>query len=289
MCGRKPKGYVHSKYSAKCESLLSTLLKISVAIESDDIFPPVVCNSCYITLKKAKEDDADIVTTTICPFVWEPHSDVCQLCLDFGGDSSGGRPKRKRKGRPRDDEPSFQRRKVMGRVTDLDSPEFADFPLDKCLFLPSPYLHDLCCSNCHFIPNQPVEFISCHHFLCMECIKGGLEACPCNGVPLLAEHINTPSPLILKLIGSLLVRCNNNDCVEVMQLKHLMAHISSSCQHTTVPAPSTITVSQLLHQESQQSLMVSQTMGLIAEAVVPGSGHINCKSPSGKVRSFIIL
>ena len=77
LCGRKPKGYVHSKYSAKCESLLSTLLKISVAKESDDIFPPVVCNSCYITLKKAKEDDADIVTTTICPFVWEPHSDVC--------------------------------------------------------------------------------------------------------------------------------------------------------------------------------------------------------------------
>ena len=28
-----------------------------ITTESDDIFPPVVCNSCYITVKKAKEDE----------------------------------------------------------------------------------------------------------------------------------------------------------------------------------------------------------------------------------------
>ena len=67
MCGRKPKSYVHSKYSKKCESLLSTLLNINVTTESDDIFPSVVCNSCYITVKKAKEDDTitNILTTNI--------------------------------------------------------------------------------------------------------------------------------------------------------------------------------------------------------------------------------
>ena len=109
-----------------------------------------------------------------------------------------------------------------------------------------------------------------HHQLCMGCIKGGLMECPC-GSTVLVEHINTPSPLTLKLIGSLLIHCNNKDCKEVMELKHLMAHISSSCQHTTVPPPPTITVSQ-------------HTMGLIAETVVPGSGHITCRSPTGKVR-----
>ena len=46
-------------------SLLSTLLNISVTTESDDIFPSVVCNSCYITVKKAKEDDTNILTSTI--------------------------------------------------------------------------------------------------------------------------------------------------------------------------------------------------------------------------------
>ena len=42
-------------------------------------------------------------------FAWEPHNDLCDLCLVVGGESSGGRPKRKRKGRPRDDEPTHFR------------------------------------------------------------------------------------------------------------------------------------------------------------------------------------
>ena len=77
---------------------MSTLLKISVTTESDDIFPPVVCNSCYITVKKAKEDDTNIVTTTIGQFAWEAHNDFCEICLEVGGDSSGGRPRGRGRG-----------------------------------------------------------------------------------------------------------------------------------------------------------------------------------------------
>ena len=51
--------------SKKCDCLMSTLLNISVTTESDDIFPSVVCNSCYITVKKEKEDDTNILTSTI--------------------------------------------------------------------------------------------------------------------------------------------------------------------------------------------------------------------------------
>ena len=41
--------------------------------------------------------------------------------------------------------------------------------------------------------------------------------CP-SGSTVLVEHIiNTPSPLTLKLIGSLLIQCNNKDCKEVME------------------------------------------------------------------------
>ena len=78
-------------------SLLSTLLNISVTTESDDIFPSVVCNSCYITVKKAKEDDTNILTSTIYQFAWDAHNDFCEICLEVGGDSSGGRLKRKRR------------------------------------------------------------------------------------------------------------------------------------------------------------------------------------------------
>ena len=104
----------------------------------------------------------------------------------------------------------FRRRKVIGQIGDIDSPEFATFPLDRSLFLPSPYLDDLSCYNCHCIANQPVEITTCHHHLSMECMKGGfMIACPCNENTFLAEHINSPSPLTLKLLGSLLVHCNN--------------------------------------------------------------------------------
>ena len=76
-------------------------------------------------MKKAKEDDTNILTSTIYQFAWEAHNDFCEICLEVGGDSSGGRPKRKRKGRPRDDEPTFQRRKVMERIS-VNSPIIAE-------------------------------------------------------------------------------------------------------------------------------------------------------------------
>ena len=94
-------GYVHSKYSQKCASLLFTLLNIRVTTESEDIFPPVVCNSCYLTLKKTKEDETNILTTPLSMFAWELHNDLCELCLVVGGESSGGRPPR---GRERGDQ-----------------------------------------------------------------------------------------------------------------------------------------------------------------------------------------
>jgi len=55
----------------------------------------------------------------------------------------------------------------------------------------------------------------------------------------------------LQLFGSLLIQCDKADCAEVMELKHFMAHITSSCQHTMVPHPSTVSVDQLLHKKAR--------------------------------------
>ena len=147
-------------------SLLSTLLNISVTTESDDIFPSVVCNSCYITVRK-------MIPTYRHPQYINLHGKHTMISVKYAWRLVGipvvGRLKRKR--RPKDDEPTFQHRKVMERISDLDSPEFANFPFDKCFFLPSLYLDDLSCYNCHCIPNQPIELTTCHHQLCMGCIK----------------------------------------------------------------------------------------------------------------------
>ena len=85
-----PRGMcIASNYSAKYKSLLLAL----ELPQSYNIFPPVVCNTCYST---AKEDDADIVTTTVSVHMWKPHIDGCQLYLEeVGGCSSGDLPKQK--------------------------------------------------------------------------------------------------------------------------------------------------------------------------------------------------
>ena len=92
-----PRGMcIASNYSAIYKSLLLAL-ELS---QSYNIFPPVVCNTCYST---AKEDDADIVTT-ISVHMWKPHIDGCQLYLEeVGRYSSGDWPKQNMKGRPMDD------------------------------------------------------------------------------------------------------------------------------------------------------------------------------------------
>lgn len=232
VCARKPTGYMHKKQSNTCASLLFSMLGIEATSESEDIFPPIVCNSCYITLKRAREEGMDIKLTTLSVHTWEPHSDFCQLCLES---HSGGRPKKRRKGRLSEDDPTFQRRKIARRLEELGTSEMASLedPLQRSLFLPSPYFH------CHCISTQPVELATCRHYLCTQCIRDGIATCPCGGNEIHVDQLNKPSPLSLNLISSLLVHCSNN-CGEVMELRHLVAHLSSNCENTTIPSPSKI-------------------------------------------------
>lgn len=289
VCGRKLTSYMHSKQSTICEALLSTMLKIEPKSESEEIFPPVVCNSCYITLKKANDDGSDIALTNINIHTWKPHSDSCQLCLDS---PSGGRPKRKRKGRPCDDDPTFQHRKILRRLEELTSDNTADLPLQRSLFLSSPHLDNLACHHCKCISPLPVELTSCRHLLCRKCIRDEhITTCPCNSeTTIQVDHLNKPSPIVLNLINSQLVHCSSN-CGEVMELKHLTAHLSSNCESTTVPSPSKLTVRQLLdlNKEDKPSLMEIQAMGVVTKGLVPTSGHVTCRSSSGKVTMHIII
>ena len=47
-------------------------------------------------IEKTKEDETNILTTPLSMFAWEPHNDLCELCLLVGGESRGGRPKSKK-------------------------------------------------------------------------------------------------------------------------------------------------------------------------------------------------
>ena len=279
VCGRKATTRKHSKSSDPCKSVLSSVYGLDVAMESGDIFPPDVCNSCFLALRRAKNDSDSRPTMTISS--WTPHSDSCQVCLE----DHGGRPRKRKRGRPSDDSNPCIPKKLMLSINSINTPEYAGFPLVKSFFLPSPYLEDLICQRCKCIPSKPVEILTCRHLMCASCLSTtGVVACPCCSIPLSCSDLSIPSHIVLNLISSLLIRSNQN-CDEVMALKDLHKYVQSQCTQTEVPPTSIITVEQLLVQDTGETvtLMKKHTMGLVAE-MFPKGGYTTLKSSTGQVK-----
>ncbi len=144
VCGKKPKGYIHKKISDACQSLLSSELGIhTVSSESESVYPPGVCNSCYLILKQ--KNKGEIRATNLMTHTWLPHDDECQICT--APQSTGGKPKRRKvtlevKGRPNSTDTA---RAILSKVADLTIPRYADSPLATTSFLTNPMLADLTC------------------------------------------------------------------------------------------------------------------------------------------------
>ena len=268
VCGRNTKGYTYDK---NCDTFKALLPQLGFVVASDtaDIHPERICNSCYINLKQGK----DINTHT-----WLHHTDPCPLCTEGSQESLGGRPKKRRL---EDVQPVDRYTKLLRVINSLDLPQFTHTPLNTAYFLPTPVLEDLTCKKCHCIPYQPVQLLPCCHLMCRSCISIDGTSCPCDDK---ANQVKSPSDLVVKLLGGLLVRCTQ-DCVQVMELKHLAAHLASNCTMTELPAPSNISVQHLLDTagSSTPSMMALQTTGLLFDKVLPASGSGTWKTPSGKV------
>lgn len=279
VCGRKGKGYMHNKNSDKCKAVL---LNAGVAVDSDapDIHPEVVCNSCYITLGKREVRDLGFF------FAWSPHTESCHLCSKASDESSGGRPRKR--SRTTEEEHSSSLNSFLHTINGLDlPPQYTDTPLELPKFLASPILQHLTCKSCSCIPNQPVELLTCRHLHCKDCIVNacrlGTFACSCDSSTVNETQLRAPSTLTCQLLEGLLVKCS--DCIQVMELKNLTAHLKSKCSHTVVPSPSSISVQQLLEQDhTTPSLMASQAIGQLMDKVIPASGSITCKTHAGRVR-----
>ena len=144
VCGKKPKGYIHKKISEACQSLLSSELDIHTAsTEPDNIYPPGVCNSCYLILKQKQK--GEIMATNLVEHTWVPHDEECQICT--APPSAGGKPKRRKitlevKGRPNSSDTT---RAILAKVATLTIPHYADTPFNTTAFIRNPILEDLTC------------------------------------------------------------------------------------------------------------------------------------------------
>jgi hypothetical protein len=177
--------------------------------ESEDIHPPLVCNSCYLTMRQlhiAKETGR-YRETGLVPRVWEPHLDNnCHLC-EAPSATPRGQPKKRRL---RADPPLAI--STIGSTrshTTSHTQKNSDSPLEVSYFLPSPYIEHLSCKICNSIPSEPIQILGCQHLLRKGCIykvcegEGQALTCHCNNTPLEAESLCLPSELVCKCLDSL--------------------------------------------------------------------------------------
>lgn len=289
------KGCTHQKNSNLCKAALSSVFDIAVEVESDSIYPSIVCHCCYLTLRQLlnAKQAGQFRGTDLVPQTWLPHANPCQLCQDAPKVSRGRPKKRKSRGRPIEEDIHRQSRMIMHHLSTLQTRKYADCTLHKSCFLTTSFLDDFSCQLCQSVPHQPLQVLDCQHFLCMSCIRSMCESgcktvCPCNNRALSVNDICVPSNLLLKILDSLLVHCIKG-CGEVMELQHLMQHIESKCTDIPVPPSSKITVEQLLELQLQESSshLQTQTMGLLVQKLFPSNGAVTCRSSSGKVSVVI--
>ena len=287
VCARKATSKPHNKNSDICKRILSSVYGVDVEGESEEVFPPSICNSCFLVLRRASiENDKGPI---LMVHSWLPHGELCEVCAP----SNAGRKKKTTRGRPSDSDPQYISRNIIRKINTIQTTVFAEEgSLENTLFLPSPFLDYLLCKHCHCIPYQPIELLTCRHYLCTPCIRDilklGTISCPCSEVNLTPDQLCAPSELTLNIMGSLLIRCNMK-CGQVLELKHLKAHLQSNCTKSEIPPPYSITVEQLLvkYPDREPPLMVTHTMGLLTEKMLPSGGHLTCRSSSGKVQGVI--
>ena len=181
------------------------------------------------------------------------------------------------------------KKKLKKKLKEINTPTYANFPLQKSYFISSPILDKLICNYCKCIPNKPVELLTCRHLLCMSCIlsvcENGPLSCMCNNKIVNPHELCEPSHITLDILGSSLIRCNQT-CGEIMELHQFMSHLESGCcSEVQVPSPSKLSVRQFLDLQQDQAPSQLQlfTKGILVDSIVPAAGSITCRSATGKV------
>ena len=133
------------------------------------------------------------------------NGDYCQVFEDASEPLRGRPKKRKAPGRPSEDDTHHHNRKLMHHLSTLEIPSYSDSSLHISRFLKSPHFDYLTCKICSSIPNQPLQILSCSHFLCLSCTEHLLNqnetllSCPCSDTVISTTDLRVPSGLPWKV------------------------------------------------------------------------------------------
>ena len=132
-------------------------------------------------------------------------------------------------------------------------------PLQPSRFLPTTYvaIEDLQCNICNCIVDQPVE-TPCRKHVCSLCIAHLFRSCdgvasfPCPSCKEVHEISDSSHPsaneMVVKVLGELLLTCDEMSCSDIVALKNLRKQVTSGCKFDTYNtfSPSKLTVRQII-------------------------------------------
>ncbi len=157
--------------------------------------------------------------------------------------------------------PSLNRLRQAGKY---QSPSSSRFPPPASSLSPQ----DLQCTICRCILDRPVVF-PCQKFVCAEYVVQRIRrtdapvvTCSCcDGMHEISSFVSPAPEVILKVLGSLLIKCDRTQCSEVVALKNLRTHMEAGCQGTAATySPSKLTVAQLLSRFLTSPLTTMERM-----------------------------
>ena len=255
------KPFSRKEYKHSCSGNKDTLKVFGIDITKDrpETYLATFCHSCYT---KAQRNKVKWVDSTLEVHEWTEHPDgegvPCATCDFFTTQKKGGRPKRAQKNRGR---PSKSiNRSIADSIQNEAPPSWmASEPLSLSRFLPpasNVSLKDMQCAYCECIADKPVN-TPCRKRVCAKCISDhvrnsediSLHCLCCNTIHTInsASFYPPASELALKVLGSMLVKCEKPDCTHIMALSNLKKHIESGCcQRDLAYSPSKLTLGQIL-------------------------------------------
>ena len=237
VCAVKIKG-AHKPCSEVRDTLLEGL-GLDITRDQQGIHPPNVCHNCCT---KAKQYSLSKGTrSSLVVQQWTAHTEHdCSICHLFSSQQRGGRPRKGQKNRGR---PSLENTQTIRTAPD----SWRGFePLTPSRFLPPPVLQleDFLCTVCSCIVDRPLE-TPCRKLVCAECITPKMVCQSCSDVHQQSAFAPVPD-VVLKVLGSLLVKCDKPSCTEVVELRALKTHLESGCMNIGLHSPSQITAAQII-------------------------------------------
>ena len=271
--GQKETSYVCSD----CGDMLKAF-EIDVTQDGDCIQPKYYCHTCHTIGKRVTIGENAGVECAIEVFKW----------------TARGRPKQ-------------ESCKGIANAVLKNAPKSlkALQPLSLARFHqpgPNISLHDLQCTLCDCIVDRPVE-TPCRQLVCAGCISRLVRdadlstmQCPCcHGCHSITSSCFAPAAeVVTKVLGALLVRCDNPLCSAVIELKHLAEHVKSGCKdYTATLSPSKLTVQQILSRllispptAVEQKAAANVVKRLIHTAGAPSSSPVVKLTTDGTVSNL---